>query len=64
MIGQERIKEMKRNGEVIVTQATFKKSVKILQMNGGTCYQYKGKLYRRADWLLTYGHDQYERLIP
>lgn len=61
MIAQEKIDEMKKNGEVILTSQTFKKSV--IRNNDGTLH-YKGKTYSRHDWILTYGHKQYERLIP
>lgn len=65
MIGKEKIDEMKEVEEVIITNATFKKSVVFKQdaVTGYTIYEYKGKDYKRHEWLLTYGHEQYERLI-
>ncbi len=64
MIDKARIDEMKKAGEVIITSATFKKSAVFKQdAAGNTIIEYKGKIYKRSDWLLTYGHEQYERLI-
>ncbi len=65
MITRERIAEMQKGGEVIITNQTFKKSVAFKEVeNGEIVYEYKGKIYRRHDWLLTYGHEQYQRLVP
>jgi hypothetical protein len=62
MIDKETIEKMKENGDVIVTVPTFKKSVELIAVGEKVYYGYKGKIYNRHEWLLTYGHEQYERL--
>ena len=65
MVDQAKINQMKKNGEIVLTIPTFKKSVEVTQDNTGkTIYRYKGNNYSQRDWLLTYAHKQYERLIP
>jgi len=60
MKSDQNIKRMKQEGQVIITSQTFRKSV---VFDEGKLF-YKGKVYQGHDWLLTYGHKQYERLIP
>ncbi len=63
MIGMEKIKDMKKAGEVIITQATFQKRVKVTRKKGGNnLFEYKGVTYNCHDWLLTYGYKQYQHL--
>lgn len=65
MITREQVAEMQKNGEIVITNQTFKKSVILKEVeNGEIVYEYKGKTYRNHDWLLTYGHNQYQRLVP
>uniref|UniRef100_A0A6M3XHY7 Uncharacterized protein n=1 Tax=viral metagenome TaxID=1070528 RepID=A0A6M3XHY7_9ZZZZ len=65
MIDKRDIKKWQTEGRVIVSEATFKKSVKCCwNEEGNAGYLYKGNHYKRADWLLTYGHEQFEELIP
>ena len=61
MISDADIKRMKQEGHVIITSQTFRKSVVYTEEGK---WLYKGKIYQCHDWLLTYGHNQYERLIP
>ena len=56
----ENIKKWKEEGQIIITQATFKKLI----YTEDQCRLYGGKAYKKYDWLLTYGHKQYYRLIP
>lgn len=73
MIDTEVIKRMKAEGEWIVSSATWKKWLE----NGKATYigktkqglgyvpvfSVEGKTVKN-DWLLTYGHQQYDHLIP
>jgi hypothetical protein len=61
MVTRDDIKRMKAEGQIVITSQTFRKSVTYTDDN--QCL-YKGKKYQWHDWLLTYNHDQYERLIP
>jgi len=63
MITKEKIKEWKKEGKIIVSKATFNKSVEIDFLNP-LPYLYKGIRYAQSDWLLTYGHDVFYELIP
>jgi hypothetical protein len=60
---------MKKNGSLILTQTTFRKSTiqteKRVKIGYGSVivYQYRGREYR-AEWLLTYSHKQYYLMLP
>ena len=60
MLTQKQVQELKAKGELILTQATFRKRVII--HDDPPQYEYKGKRYYYADWILTYGRKQYMRL--
>lgn len=60
MFTRQEIADWKKKGAIILTAETFKKSV--IVHNNHPLYEYKGKRYYYADWLLTYLHKQYERL--
>jgi hypothetical protein len=60
MISQETVNKMKARGELLLTERTFNKSV--IFHDDHPRYEYKSKRYYYKDYLLTYGHDQYERL--
>ena len=60
MYTQEDINNMKARGDIIITSQTFKKSATILQNRQ---IEYKGTLYAGHDWLLTYAHKEYQKLI-
>lgn len=73
MIGKEEIEKLKAQGAWIITSQTWRKWQESgkARIIGKTrqCLGYvpvfdvSGKLVT-ADWILTYGHGQYERLIP
>lgn len=63
MITRERINEWKKEGKIIISKATFHKSVEIDYQNK-LPYLYRGLRYTESDWLLTYGHDVFYELIP
>jgi len=62
MIGKEKIDELKKTGEVVITAATFKKRVTFRNTETETFYYYNGVEYNRNDCLLTYGMEQYHHL--
>ena len=55
MIDKGELIQMKAKGEIILSNATYKKQVEI----GDNEYIYKGKTYKFAHWLLTWGHEQF-----
>ena len=63
MIDKANIKKWKEEGRVIISNATYKKSVEIVD-NENFPFLYKGENYARADWMLTWGHEQFYELIP
>ena len=62
MISADEINALKEKGAVIITQATYKKSVKVVGFHPDKRYVYKDKVYDRAEWMLTYIHKQYYHL--
>ena len=63
MIDITETKAKLKPGELVITDTTFKKSVEFREDDlCGECW-YKGKKYIH-DWLLTYGHAQYQLLRP
>jgi len=60
MVSPEQIQALKARGELVLTLATFRRSVKIY--NAPPRYEYRGKRYYYTDYLLTYTLKQYVRL--
>ena len=66
----EKIEALRAKGELVISEAVFKKQAKLTGERayvssgiGGylVVYEYKGKKYT-ADWILTPMHDQFEHL--
>lgn len=73
MITKEKIEEMKRAGALIVTKTTWEKWLKTgkarcvgrtRQAIGCVPVFTVNGIFVKTDWLLTYGHAQFEHLIP
>ncbi len=71
MIGKEKIEEMKKAGEVVISPTTLKKRVVSINSEGKSYieeggefagWEYKGVIYNTNDWLFTYGHEQFIHL--
>ena len=63
MVDMAQIKQWKKEGQIIITNETFQKLVEFRNMNNQADYVYQGKNYKGHDWLLTYNHKLYQRLL-
>ena len=63
MVDIQEVRANLRPGQLVITDQTFKRSVTFKRADlSGECW-YRGVKYHH-DWLLTYGHKQYELLTP